>query len=366
MKYRGITTYRHDTPKRIGVLITNLGSPDAPTKQALRTYLKQFLSDPRVIEVPKAIWWFILNGIILNTRPAKSAEAYRQVWTEQGSPLAIYTQKQAHLLAESLHKEYGENICVEWAMRYGNPSIGSALEKLQHDNCDRIVVLPLYPQYAASATASTFDAIAEDFKTRRWLPELRFVQNYHDFPPYIQALSAKIASFWQLHGKPDKLVFSYHGIPLRYFHNGDPYPCQCMKTARLVAEALNLQQDDYLISFQSRFGKEPWVQPYTDETLKQLAKDGTKHVQVVCPGFSSDCLETLEEIGEENKAYFMQAGGETFHYIPALNDDHDHIEMLKNLVGKHLSGWDISINSSEELNAQLTRVKQCPFNQKNQ
>ncbi len=359
MKYTGITQFEHSAPKKVGVLIANLGTPEAPTKQALKLYLRQFLSDPRVIEVPRLLWWCILNGIILNTRSKKSAEAYKHVWTEKGSPLALYTANQASDLQKKLAVQYEDNLVVEWAMRYGRPSVGEAMQKLQEQNCSRILVLPLYPQYSASTTASTFDALAEDFKKRRWIPELRFINSYHDYFPYISALTNQVREFWQQYGRPDKLILSYHGIPLRYFHNGDPYHCQCLKTSRLLAEQLGLEEGQYQTCFQSRFGKEPWLQPYTEETLKQLAREGVKHVQVICPGFASDCLETIEEISEENCNYFLSEGGETFEYIPALNDSPRHIEMLVELIEQNIQGWQINDESNSRVQAQ----KLCPYNQ---
>ena len=340
MKYKNATHFDHAQKDKIGVLITNLGTPEAPTAAALRPYLKQFLWDPRVVEVPRPIWWLVLNGIILNTRPKKSAEAYQSVWTEEGSPLANYTKQQADALAKKLHKQYGDDMELAWAMRYGEPSISNTLQALFEKGVTKLLVLPLYPQYSAATTGSTFDALADDFKSRRWLPELRFINQYNDDQGYIDALTASIETHWQTHGKAQKLIFSYHGVPLRYLHNGDPYHCQCHKTTRLVIEKLGLKESDYLTSFQSRFGREAWLRPYTDETMKSLPKKGVKSIQVVCPGFSADCLETIEEIGEENREYFMSAGGEKYEYIPALNVRDDHINALANLIGKNLAGWE--------------------------
>lgn len=339
MKYQGYDNFDHAQADKVGVLITNLGTPDAPTTGALRKYLKQFLWDPRVVEVPRPVWWLILNGIILNIRPRKSAEAYRNVWTEQGSPLALYTEKQASALKEKLSAAYGDRVLIEWGMRYGSPSIATAVENLLAKGARKLVVLPLYPQYSGSTSGSTFDAIAEDFRQRRWLPELRFINSYCGESDYIEALATSISTYWDEHGRADKLVLSYHGVPQRYLHKGDPYHCQCHKTTRLVADALGLKDDEYITTFQSRFGREPWLQPYTDETMKQLPKQGVKRVQVVCPGFSSDCLETIEEIGMENRDYFLEAGGESFSYIPALNDRPEHISALFSLIAKNLAGW---------------------------
>lgn len=355
VKYSGTSRFDHSTPQKTGVLITNLGTPQAPTKKAVKPYLRQFLSDPRVVEVPRILWWCILNGVILNIRPKRSAESYKKVWTENGSPLALYTASQA----EKLQTSFGEHVVIESAMRYGQPDITGALERLQKQNCRRLLVIPLYPQYSASTTGSTFDALADNFKKQRWIPELRFVSSYHDHPGYISALAKQVQSFWSKHGKPEKLVMSYHGVPVRYFHNGDPYHCQCLKTSRLLADALGLSQQDYLTTFQSRFGREPWLKPYTDETLKQLAQDGIEHVQVVCPGFSSDCLETIEEIDLENREYFLGNGGKQFDYIPALNDSSGHIDFLTNLVHQHIQGW----STSDDCIGREERRAECPYNQ---
>lgn len=339
MKFRGSPSFTHKQADKIGVLITNLGTPEAPTRKALKTYLKQFLSDPRVVEVPRLIWWMILNLIILNIRPSRSAKAYSTVWTDDGSPLMTHTQNQASEIRKSLKARWGDQIVVDFAMRYGQPSVENTLDNMLQKGVRKLLVLPLYPQYCASTTGSTFDALAEDFRKRRWLPELRFVNCYHDDAGYIQALADKITAHWDEHGRADKLLLSYHGIPLRYLHNGDPYHCQCHKTSRLVAEKLGLKADEYMTTFQSRFGREEWLKPYTDHTLKALPSEGVKSVQVVCPGFSADCLETIEEIGEENREYFEEAGGERYEYIPALNSDPQHIEALTSLINHHLQGW---------------------------
>ena len=364
MTYRGMSEhFTHDQPARVGVLITNLGTPDEPTTPALRRYLDQFLSDPRVIELPRLLWWLILHGIVLRTRPKKSAEGYRSVWSEDGSPLLAHTRGQAEGLKQRLQFRYGPNIEVAYAMRYGNPSIASALEDLQRRGVRQLLVLPMYPQYSASTTGSTFDALSQDFQQRRWLPDLRFISHYHDFEPYIEALARKIERHWAENGRPDMLVLSYHGVPKRYLLNGDPYHCECHKTTRLLAKRLGLRDGEYMTTFQSRFGNEEWLQPYTDETMKSLPNQGVKRVHVACPGFSADCLETIEEIDEENREYFMEAGGEDFHYIPALNSDDDHIDMIATLVEKHLQGWTLPENNPEELAASRERAEALGANQ---
>ena len=342
MGYRGVKGFSHDQKELTGVLVTNLGTPDEPTPKALRRNLKEFLWDPRVVEVPRPIWWCILNGVILNIRPRRSATAYKEVWTDQGSPLLLHTQAQTAALKERLHHRFGENVMIEFAMRYANPSITSVIERMQQAGVRRLLVLPLYPQYSGATTASTFDAVAEDFRTRRWLPELRMVNHYHDEPDYIDALAASVEAHWKRHGRADRLLMSYHGIPKRYLLQGDPYFCECHKTSRLLAERLGLEPGSWMTTFQSRFGREEWLKPYTDETLKGFPQQGVKSVQVICPGFSADCLETIEEIGQENREYFMESGGERYEYIPALNAEPTHIDALEKLILKHLQGWDLS------------------------
>ena len=341
MKYQSQTGFTHKQADKIGVLVTNLGTPQAPTKQALKPYLKQFLSDPRVVEVPKLIWWFILNGVILNLRPKRSAAAYATVWSDEGSPLMVHTSNQAKGLGKRFSEKWGNEVIVEFAMRYGQPSIDNAIETLLNAGARKIIVLPLYPQYCASTTGSTFDAIAHDFVKRRWLPELRFINQYVDHAPYIQCIADSVKSHWETHGRADKVLFSYHGIPKRYLLNGDPYHCQCHKTTRLVAEALGLHKDEYMTTFQSRFGREEWLKPYTDETLKSFPSEGIKSVQVICPGFSSDCLETIEEIGEENREYFMENGGQKYEYIASLNSGDAHLDMLFELLESNMQGWQV-------------------------
>lgn len=372
MKYQGIQNFQHGQEAATGILITNLGTPDDCTKQALRPYLKEFLSDPRVVEPPPArwVWWLILNGIILNTRPAKSAEAYASVWNSEGdgAPLLNILQRQVTAIAEKVRPHFQGRVEFEAAMRYGNPSIASGLKKLQEKGCERILILPLYPQYAAATTASTFDAVTAELQTWRWIPELRFINKYHRNPGYIKALANSIREYQAQHGKPQLLVMSYHGVPQRYLDNGDPYHCECHVTSRLVAQELGLKPDEYKVTFQSRFGREPWLQPYTDETMKSLPSQDIKNIQVICPGFSADCLETIEEIGEENHEYFMHAGGEQFGYIKCLNDREDHTQALADLVLQHTQGWyerdgfdsdaDIAERKTVQTNA---KAMGCPF-----
>lgn len=342
MNYQGSPDFTHQQADKIGVLITNLGTPDAPTPKALHKYLKEFLGDPRVVEVPRLIWWFALNGVILRIRPRRSARSYAKVFTEEGSPLLFHTRHQAHALQQHFAAHGHDNLLVDFAMRYGSPSMPDVLESMFRRGVRKLLVLPLYPQYSGSTAASTFDAISADFTKRRWIPDLRFVSHYHDYAPFIAAAAKRIEAHWAEHGRADKLLFSYHGIPLRYLHAGDPYHCECYKTSRLIAEKLGLNESEYITTFQSRFGREEWLKPYTDATLKAFPAQGVKSVQVFCPGFSADCLETIEEIAEENKEYFAHAGGERYEYITALNDRPEHIEALASLVLENVRGWGVT------------------------
>lgn len=337
--YQGEKDYIHGREESVGILVVNLGTPDAPTSSALRRYLGEFLWDPRVVEIPRPVWWLILNLFVLTTRPSKSAHAYKSIWTEDGSPLLSISKKQATALQSRLRSEFPGPVNVELAMRYGTPSIASALEKLREKNCKRILILPFYPQYSATTTASVFDEVTKVLRGWRWVPELRFINQYHDDPSYIDALSNSIREAWDEHGQPEKLVFSFHGMPRQFLLAGDPYHCQCQKTGRLVAQRLGLGEGQWTLSFQSLFGKAEWLKPYTQPTLEELGSSGTKSVDVVCPGFTADCLETLEEIAIVNKDAFLSAGGKKFHYIPALNDRDDHISMFVDLVKRHTQGW---------------------------
>lgn len=337
--YQNTADYSHDTPSCTGILLTNLGTPDAPTTQAVRPYLREFLWDPRVVETPRVLWWLILHGIILRFRPQRSARAYQKVWTQEGAPLRIISEQQAQALQAALQARFKGPVIVALGMRYGNPSIRMALEQLRGANARRILLFPLYPQYSASTTASTFDAVANVLKTWRWLPEVRMINHYHDDAAYIDALANTVREAWRARDPAERLLFSFHGIPKRYLLLGDPYHCECHTTARLVAERLELPADRWQVAFQSRFGREEWLKPYTDHTLQDWAKSGIKSVDVLCPGFSADCLETLEEIAMENHGLFLEAGGRSYHYIPALNDRPDHIEALAKLVERHTQGW---------------------------
>ncbi len=330
--------YTHGTLSKTAVVLVNLGTPDAPTPSAVRRYLKQFLSDPRMVEIPKVVWWPILNGLILPFRSSKSAAKYATIWTREGSPLMTHTQKQAALLRGYLG-ECGHDVMVAYAMRYGTPSLPQVLAKLKEERCDRVLILPAYPQYSATTTASIFDAVFSHYAQVRNVPELRLIKHYHDHEGYIQALKKSILAYWGVHGRPEKLVMSFHGVPKRTLLLGDPYHCECQKTARLLATALQLPPDQYLVTFQSRFGKAEWLQPYTAPSLVRLAKEGVRRVDVVCPGFTTDCLETLEEIAMEAKQDFLTAGGKDFHYIPCLNETHAWIEALAEVAEQHMGGW---------------------------
>lgn len=326
------------TQERTAVLWCNLGSPDEPTARAVGSYLAAFLGDPRVVEIPRLLWMLILHGIILRTRPAKSAAKYASIWTPEGSPLKTWTRKQATMLAGWLG-ERGHRVTVRDAMRYANPSVASQLDALKAEGATRVLVLQAYPQYSATTTASVIDAVnAWSAKIRR-LPEFRFVNQYHDDPLYIDALAQSVTRYWHLNGRPDRLLMSFHGIPERNITLGDPYQSQCLATARLVAERLQLMPEQYLVTFQSRFGRAKWLEPYTEPTLRELGRAGVSRVDVMCPGFPADCLETLEEIAMEGREAFLHSGGKDFHYIPCLNDSPAWITAMAGLAERHLSGW---------------------------
>ncbi len=355
MTYLKEPGYSHGQQARTGILLVNLGTPEAPTAKALRPYLKEFLSDPRVVEIPRAIWWLILNGIILNTRPKKSAEKYASIWTAGGSPLKVHTEKQAKLLKGWLSEKIASPFVVDYAMRYGKPSIPDTLARMKAAGCDRILILPAYPQYAASSTATAFDMAYAWLKQTRNQPALRTVKHYHDHPAYIQALAANIRDYWQMHGRPDVLVMSFHGVPRYTLDKGDPYHCECQKTGRLLTEALGLEAGQVRLTFQSRFGRAEWLQPYTDKTLQALGREGVGRVDVVAPGFTADCLETLEELAMEGRASFLAAGGKAFHYIPALNAHPHWIAALGQIALENLGGW-VSDNWNRDADEQARQA----------
>ena len=345
MAFRKEPTYAHGTAQQTAVLLVNLGTPDAPTAPAVRRYLKQFLSDPRVVEIPRAIWMPILHGLILPFRAAKSAAKYASIWTADGSPLKVHTEKQATLLRGYLG-ERGHQVRVAYAMRYGTPAVPQVLQQLHEQGCTRILVVPAYPQYAGSTTASVYDAVFAHYAGQRNVPELRLVRHYHDHDAYIEALKRSVLAHWESHGRPDKLVMSFHGVPKRTLLLGDPYHCECHKTARLLAIQLGLTAEQYVVTFQSRFGKAEWLQPYTAPTLQQLARQGVKRVDVMCPGFVADCLETLEEIDMEARQDFLDAGGREFHYIPCLNESAAWMHALTDIAEEHLLGWPTMSNAA--------------------
>lgn len=327
------------TTGRTAVLLCNLGTPEAPTPQALRRYLAEFLSDPRVVEIPRAAWLPILYGVILPVRPARSARKYASIWTAEGSPLKVWTERQTAALDAEL-KRGGHRVEVRYAMRYGSPALADVLDELQAAGVGRVLVLPLYPQYSGPTTASVSDALGAWARRTRALPELRLVNRYHDDAGYIEALAARVDAHWRQHGRPDRLLLSFHGIPKRSVRLGDPYQDDCLETGRLLAERLGLSSEQISVTFQSRFGRAEWLQPYTEPTLVALARAGVARVDVMCPGFSVDCLETLEEIADEARTAFLQAGGQVFHYIPCLNDQPQWIAALAAIALRHLQGWD--------------------------
>jgi ferrochelatase len=331
-------SFTHGQTPRTAVLYCNLGTPDSPSTADVRRFLAEFLSDQRVVEIPRLLWLLILHGIILRFRPAKSAAKYASIWTPEGSPLKIWTSRQAAKLQDWLQAQ-GHQVLVRYAMRYGSNAMATELDALKAQGVTRVLIVPAYPQYSATTTASLFDAVYTWAAKVRSLPELRFVNHYHDHPHYIAALAHSVQRHWQQHGRPDQLVMSFHGVPERTLHLGDPYHCECFKTARLLAEALGLSKAEYKVTFQSRLGRAKWLEPYTEPTLIALAQSGVKRVDVMCPGFSSDCLETLEEINMEAREAFLHAGGEAFHYIACLNDDPEFVAALGEVAQQHLAGW---------------------------
>lgn len=361
--------WNHDQARRVGVLLINLGTPDAPTPSAVRRYLAEFLADRRVVEIPAFLWRPILHLAVLRVRPARSAKKYAMIWGPDGSPLLTHSQKQKTLLMGYLGqrlKDLGlpsDFAAVELAMRYGKPGIAEAFARLKAAGCERILAVPLFPQYSASATAAALDAVFSHAQRVRRLPGLRTIESFHDDPGYVRALARNITDYWMRHGHPERLVMSFHGLPRRSLDLGDPYHCQCQKTARLLATELGLEAKQYVVTFQSRFGRAEWLKPYTKDTLVRLAKDGLVRADVVCPGFVSDCLETLEEIGIEVKQAFLGAGGREFHAIPCLNEHPQWIAALVEIVLSNLQGWlappaDAAARESTLLRAQAMGARQ--------
>lgn len=338
--------YKHGKISKTALVLINLGTPDSPDTPAVRRYLKEFLSDRRVVEIPRFIWWLILNLIILPFRSSQSAAKYAAIWSKDGSPLKVHTEKQA-LLLQGYLGERGHEVHVTYAMRYGSQNIPEVLSRLKTQGYERLLILPAYPQYSGTTTASNFDAVFRHFQQVRNIPELRFIKNYHDHEAYIQALRHSILKYWESHGRAEKLVMSFHGLPKAFLLRGDPYHCECQKTARLLAEQLGLRADQYLVTFQSRLGRAEWLQPYTAPTVQALARQGLKRVDVVCPGFIADCLETLEEIGIEVKQDFLNAGGKEFHYIPCLNETPEWLRALAEISEQHLIGWPTMLSGSQ-------------------
>ena len=363
MKYSSEPEYRHGSTTRIGLLLVNLGTPAAPTATAVRQYLAEFLSDPRVIEIPQPWWWLILHGIILRFRPARSAEKYASIWTTGGAPLLVHTKRQAQLLTGFLGERLkraglpADLVLTRVAMRYGEPNIAGAIAELRTAGCDRLLVLPLYPQYAASTTGSVLDAVSAALRSRRFVPALRAARPFHDHPAYILALARRVNAHWERRGRPDHLLLSFHGLPKFSLDRGDPYHCHCHKTARLLARELGLKEEQWTLAFQSRFGRAEWLKPYTFEVLKDLGKKRTPRLDVFCPGFTADCLETLEEIAIEGRRVFLDAGGADLQYIPALNDLPEWIAALGEIAWEELGGWLTATGDGADREASRARAK---------
>lgn len=347
-RYTGTADFSHTAADATGVLLCNLGTPDAPTPSAVRRYLAEFLSDPRVVEIPRLLWKLILHTVILSTRPRHVAKAYAKVWTDEGSPLLAISRRQQAALKKQLAEKMNTEVPVALGMCYGKPSIAEALDELRQAGVRRLLILPLYPQYSATTTAAAFDAVMRELAKWRWLPELRMVNHYHDDPTYIDALASSVQAYWDEHGRSSKrLMMSFHGLPKVSLEAGDPYYCECQKTARLLADKLGLADKEWKLTFQSRFGPAEWLQPYTDETLKSWGQAGVDSVDVICPGFAADCLETLEEMAIQNRELFNEHGGKDYRYIPALNENAAHIEALTGLVERHCQGWILSADEAE-------------------
>lgn len=341
----------HSRSEALGVLLVNLGTPEAPTASAVRRYLAQFLWDPRVIELPRPLWWLILHGYILRVRPSRSARAYAKIWTDNGSPLLLHSEDVTDRVGQQLNDRLTGRVKTVLGMSYGSPSIPAALDELHEAGVRRLIVLPLYPQYSGTTTGSVFDAVTAALSQRRWVPDLRFINHYHDADGYIEALANDIRRHWDEHGRGDKLMFSFHGVPQQTLQDGDPYHCHCQKTARLVAEALTLRDDEWVLTFQSRVGRAEWLRPYTDETIVELGTQSLARLDVVCPGFAVDCLETLEEIAMQNAELFTASGGGELRYIPALNAGDDHVQFLGQLIEKNLGGWPEASDQKRDADA---------------
>jgi len=351
-----MSAHRHGQAARTAVLLVNLGTPAAPTPAATRRYLAEFLSDPRVVEIPRVVWLPLLHGVVLRTRPRRSAAKYAGIWTPEGSPLAVWTARQAEAL-DRLLRERGHDVLVAHAMRYGEPAMPGQLDALVRGGATRVLVLPLYPQYSAATTASTFDKAMQWAAATRRVPALRFVDAFHDDAGYIGALADSLQAHWRARGRAERLLLSFHGMPARTLELGDPYFCQCQKTARLLAERLQFDPRQVQVTFQSRFGKARWLEPYTEPTLQQMAAAGIRSVDVMCPGFVSDCLETLEEIAMEARDAFLGAGGADFRYVPCLNDSPRWIAALADLAEQQMQGWPIGATAdAAALNAQRERA----------
>jgi ferrochelatase len=340
MRYISSPDFHRDGAERIGILLVNSGTPASPQPRDVRKFLAGLLGDPRVIELPRPLWLPILYGFILPFRPRRSARKYRRIWSQYGAPLLALSQQLRTELIGTLAQRMLAPLSIELGMMYGGePTVPQALTKLRESGAQRILVVPLFPQYCGATTGAAYDQVNAELRRWRWLPELRYVAEYHDYPGYIDALRATVAQQWETQGRTQHLLISFHGIPERYFHKGDPYFCKCQKTARLLADELMLKDNEWSVSFQSRFGPDGWLKPYTSTVLEEMPARGTRQVTVICPGFSIDCLETLEEIEMENRDRFMAAGGEQFQYVPALNARVEHARFLADLIARHCQGW---------------------------
>jgi len=348
MSYLPEPPFDHGSSRKTAILLINLGTPDAPTFGAVRRYLKEFLSDRRVVEIPRLLWWLILNGIILWVRPGTSARKYAAVWTNEGSPLRVHSEKLASALRSKFAARGADAPLVEYAMRYGNPSIGAVLTRLKSAGADRLLLVPMYPQYAASTTGAAYDAVGDWLRQTRNVPEIRWIRHYHDHPAYIRSLHRLVSERWEKHGRPARLLMSFHGLPRYTLDKGDPYHCECHKTARLLAESLGLSRDEWQLSFQSRFGRARWLEPYTTATLREWGQAKVGRIDVVCPGFVADCLETLEEIGIEGRQDYLASGGGEFHLIPCLNERDDWVDAVMSIASDHLDNWAAPVPASPD------------------